>query len=436
MPSRPVGCLWLALAALGAGLLTPPALAERNAPSKVIGASGGPAPRAVQPASAPDATIAAIRKQTLDFERGLNRIRVKHFGSVRIGDIRRAGVEEVRAAVDEFSRILFLLTGRPVEACRADAYPSLLEVFAREADDVRLAMLDLIAEGATGESQAALAWSACFDSTPDVRRAALEGLVSLSLDAGLAQGAQHAIAHALREGDAEQATAAAGVVETLRILEAVPLLVTAQVAPANRAPQRAGPKAFIFVGTQRTFVSDLTPVVGSSSVAFDPTISVLNTGSLLVVHDALVTSYRSEVHAALVRMATDAWGRSTEYLGYDLAGWATWYDRNLKPMLAASETSGAGAPGGRIGRAVAGPPTGPPTPPPGAPAVGASPLRPPPTPITPEMILAPTIDPWHPLGPIYIGAPGAPHLPIVLPRGAGEVRQSAPGTPGAPAGAP
>lgn len=414
MQPLPVGRIWLALAALGAGVIAPSTLAERNAPSKVIGA----------PAATPDATIAAVRKQTLEFERGLNRIRVKHFGSVRIGDIRRAGVEEVRAAVDEFSRILFLITGRPAEACRADAYPSLLEVFAREADDVRLAMLDLIADGNTGESQAALAWAACFDATPDVRRAALEGLVSLSLDAGLAQGAQQAIAHALREGDAQQATAAAGVTETLRILEAVPLLITAQVAPANRAPQRSGPKAFIFVGTQRTFVSNLTPVVGSSSVAFDPTISVLNTGSLLVVHDALVTSYRSEVHAALVRMTTDAWGRSTEYLGYDLAGWATWYDRNLKPMLAAS---GAGAGEGRIGRAVAGPPTAGPTPPPGAPAVGASPLRPPPTPITPEMILAPTIDPWHPLGPIYIGAPGAPHLPIVLPRGAGEVRRGAGG---------
>ena len=430
MQPLPVGRIWLALAALGAGVIAPPALAERNAPSKVIGAAGGPAHRAGQPAPAPDATIAPVRKQTLEFERGLNRIRVKHFGSVRIGDIRRAGVEEVRAAVDEFSRILFLITGRPAEACRADAYPSLLEVFAREGEDVRLAMLDLIAEGNTGESQASLAWSACFDTAPDVRRAALEGLVSLSLDAGLAQGAQQAIAHALREGDAQQATAAAGVTETLRILEAVPLLITAQVAPANRAPQRAGPNAFIFVGTQRTFVSDLTPVVGSSSVAFDPTISVLNTGSLLVVHDALVTSYRTEVHAALVRMTTDAWGRSTEYLGYDLAGWATWYDRNLKPMLAAS---GAGAGEGRIGRAVAGPPTAAPTPPPGAPAVGSSPLRPPPAPISPEMILAPTIDPWYPLGPIYIGAPGAPHLPIVLPRGAGEVRQSAPGAPRSPA---
>ena len=44
---------------------------------------------------------------------------------------------------------------------------------------------------------------------------------------------------------------------------------------------------------------------GTSSVAFDPTVSVLKTGSLLVIQDSLVTSYRTEVHEALVHLGQE-----------------------------------------------------------------------------------------------------------------------------------
>ncbi len=388
-PTRQAG-LSLALIAALAGAL------------RALAASPGPPAGSIARQAPEGPAFAAQRKRAMEFERTLNRIRVKHFGSVRVPDIRKDGVEQVRTALTKFAIETNQATGAPIAECFAEGYTPLLEIFEREAPDVRLAMIDLITERPSPQAQAALAWVACFDASSDMRAGALEGLQALALDGGLAEGAKIALAHALRAGTDEQAIAAAGAAESLKILEAIPLLIAAQVAPANRAAQRAGPKAFIFVGTQRTFVSDVTPVVGTSAVAFDPTVSTLNTGSLLVIHDSLVTSYRSEVHAALVRMTTEAWGRSTEYLGYDLAGWSAWYERNLRPALAAR--GGAAAPPG--------------------PVVASSPLRPPPpAPITPEMALMPVPEPFYTPVPIFMGAPGLPHVPIFLPNGASVERR-------------
>lgn len=50
--------------------------------------------------------------------------------------------------------------------------------------------------------------------------------------------------------------------------------------------------ANIFVATQRSFVSDLTPVVGNSSVAFDPTVSALTTGVTLLLRGVVSADRR------------------------------------------------------------------------------------------------------------------------------------------------
>src|SRR5690606_15471171 len=85
----------------------------------------------------------------------------------------------------------------------------------------------------------------------------------------------------------------------------------------GRESDRTGDVAFIAIGRQVAFVSDLTPVVSDSAVAFDPTIGVINEGTLVRVHDASVTIYREHIHASLVRLTSRASGRSTSQLGYD-----------------------------------------------------------------------------------------------------------------------
>lgn len=61
---------------------------------------------------------------------------------------------------------------------------------------------------------------------------------------------------------------------------------------APRLTFHNGRSANIAVGNQRSYISDLTPVVGSSSVAFDPTISVLNTGVTLLLRGVVSADRR------------------------------------------------------------------------------------------------------------------------------------------------
>ncbi len=53
-----------------------------------------------------------------------------------------------------------------------------------------------------------------------------------------------------------------------------------------------GQRAFIAVATQQTFVSDLTPVVSDSSVAFDPVISTISSGVVLDVEGVISSDRR------------------------------------------------------------------------------------------------------------------------------------------------
>ncbi|MGD9691239.1 MAG: hypothetical protein AB7G17_00180 [Phycisphaerales bacterium] len=62
--------------------------------------------------------------------------------------------------------------------------------------------------------------------------------------------------------------------------------------------------ANMFVATQQTFVSQLTPVVGSSSAAFQPTVSSLNTGVTLLVRGVASTDRRYVTMMIQTRVAS------------------------------------------------------------------------------------------------------------------------------------
>lgn len=64
-----------------------------------------------------------------------------------------------------------------------------------------------------------------------------------------------------------------------------------------------GHSANVFVTSQRPFVSDLTPVVGTSSVAFDPTINTVNSGFTLLVRGVVSSDRRYVTMATIASLA-------------------------------------------------------------------------------------------------------------------------------------
>ena len=134
---------------------------------------------------------------------------------------------------------------------------------------------------------------------------------------------------------------------TLHVLNSIPLLIMAQVAPPPQGEQPAGDLAWIAIETQRAYVAGLQPIAGNGAAAFAPIVGVVTDGSVMRVVDAVVIIYRTEIHNILVGMTSDDWGQSTEYLGYDINAWWHWYNEEYLPHKNAQNSGGdsAGEPG-------------------------------------------------------------------------------------------
>ncbi len=215
-------------------------------------------------------------------------------------------------------------------------YPLLLELFEREPTTVRNQLADFFAEHAAGHSQTMLAWIAVFEEDDEEHRSHAEArLAELAGEDGPSDGAQRVMAMGLKSGEDGPINAAAKLVQRFNLLRAVPLLAQAQVQPRGGSGRdvRRGAIAQIVVGTQQAFVADLTPVVATGAVAFQPTVGVVSSGTVLRVIDAVVYEYRTDVHQILVGMTTAAANEPTGHLGYDAPAWQEWYARVLEPRL-------------------------------------------------------------------------------------------------------
>ncbi|HVT90213.1 MAG TPA: hypothetical protein VHD56_15280 [Tepidisphaeraceae bacterium] len=82
------------------------------------------------------------------------------------------------------------------------------------------------------------------------------------------------------------------------LLRATQISQNATTLTAPRITLFNGQRAFVVVATETAYVSDLTPIVGTSAVAFDPTISIIQSGVLLDVQ-ATVSSDRKYVTLTL-----------------------------------------------------------------------------------------------------------------------------------------
>ncbi len=233
-------------------------------------------------------------------------IRHKHFGKMRVAKIRQQGIDQIKEFTDPA------------------AYEPLIKELIKEADDVRLALLDHFSEqGDYG--QGALAWLAVYEKDPAIRNESMMRLVAPATGPVLS-----VLDQALRSRNDHIATNAGALAGALNALETIPLLIFAQAATS--AADSKGDMAWMAIETQIVFTAGIEPVVGDGAAAFRPILGVISDGFVLRIVDAVAISYRTQIHISLVAMTTHDWGQSTEYLGYDMGQWREWYNTEYIPF--------------------------------------------------------------------------------------------------------
>lgn len=266
---------------------------------------------------------AAQNRRRIELERELAKLRATHFRATRNTELRQLGITKLRTYT------------------APESYPSLLKTFEREGDDVRRAIVQMLVEQGTEEADATLAWAAIMLNNPAFRADALEGLRWRIGEAGVTQPMLNVLDIALQSENESRANLAAEIADHYEIVGLIPRLISAQFSGnpggGGRESGRSGDLAFIAIGRQVAFVSDLTPVVSDSAVGFDPTVSVASEGTVIAIHDAAVTIYRTEVHRSLVGLTSRSWGQPTESLGYDYEAWKRWYFDEFLPSQQTSE---------------------------------------------------------------------------------------------------
>ncbi len=309
-----------------AALACAPALAQTLTAPQSTGRTMSVVEAPPDPDSPQGRALAQAGKKRKELERELYRLRATYFRNIRNVEIRQAGLAKLREYTDPA------------------VFPSLLKIFKRDKEDVRGTILDMLAEQKSDEADATLAWSAVTDEDPWFRDAAADRLVRRAREAGGEPSVyvKSVIATGLKSELNREINAAANLAQALNLIEAIPMLInaqvqgtTAQVGAGGRSGESA--LAYILVGTQTAFVADLEPVVADSAVAFDPTLGVVTEGVVLRVLDAVVVTYRTEVHSSLVGLSSRAWGRPTNGLGWDVPAWHDWYTREFKPYWDAKE---------------------------------------------------------------------------------------------------
>jgi hypothetical protein len=272
------------------------------------------------PAEANDPASIERRAWLAGVENELRKLNAQYLRSIRNVQIRQVGLSKLRTYNDPA------------------VWPTLLEVFDRAKEDVHMTLLDMFQDHASDEGDATLAWIATFEEDDAFRAEAAKRLYQRAAQTeSVSSRIESVVAYALKSDDNKILENAADLANRLDIVAAIPALISAQLSGSTvqtgRDDAGGGALAYILIGTQVAFVSDLTPVVGDSAVAFDPTVAVATDGVVLSIGQAVVTTYRLEVHNSLVGLSSRAWGQSTSPLGWDQEAWKDWYADEFLPHL-------------------------------------------------------------------------------------------------------
>lgn len=261
---------------------------------------------------------ASAQRARLATEKELKQLRAKYFRQLKNEKLRQPGYAKLATYTDPA------------------IFPSLVEIFGSEDENVQRALVDHFREIRTDEADASLAWCAVFGESASLRSLASGRLAERVKETGDASNrVKTVIAGGLRKQHEPTIAAAAQLASTLKLFDAIPALINAQVGitggGGNTADNGTGALAYILVGNQQAFVSGLTPIVGNSAVAFNPQLSVLTEGTVMRIIDAHVVTYRTEVHAALTSLSQQAWGGQHVDHGWDNRAWSHWYANELVP---------------------------------------------------------------------------------------------------------
>ena len=255
----------------------------------------------------------------VDVQQDLRRVYYRFFKSTRNKEMHEQGWRELERFMND-PRVFELM----------------IELFEDKPLEMRQDLLELFVEAANDDADVILAWVAVFDEDEEMRDWSAGRLTERVGESEPSNRIQRVLESGFLSGDDNAAIASASLVRKFNLLKAIPYLIQAQAQP-QRTEVRRGAIAQIVVGTQQAFVANLTPVVANNAVGYQPTIGVVSDGVVLRVMDAVVWSYRTEVHRDLVGMTSDAWGRSTASMGYDHGKWFKWYEDEFKPTLASKK---------------------------------------------------------------------------------------------------
>lgn len=267
----------------------------------------GAVPRMFDQSKCEDVGVLASRAEARGYLKQLQLLRKRHFeGRVRPA-VREEGLKQLREFTDPA------------------AFRPMLTAFRESTPETLLDVYTLLASHGP-EGQAALAWEAINTKDKSIRNE-----ITARLDRPASEAVLRELDRGLRSNTHAVVNAAGYVAGALGAIQAIPLLIFAQAAQDFAGQQ--GDLAWIVIGTQNSYVANVVPVVGDNSGAFQPVIGMFVEGTLLRVMDAVVVTYRVDVHNALVSMTSNLAGSSTEFLGYDMPKWYAWYNDTLLPLL-------------------------------------------------------------------------------------------------------
>ncbi|MBM4107986.1 MAG: hypothetical protein FJ255_04135 [Phycisphaerae bacterium] len=258
-----------------------------------------------------------MRRRQMEFEKRIKKVRFDSLRATNRPDVRAKGLATLNDLTDPA------------------AFTPLVELLADQGPDVNQWLVGHFSSLKSDEADATLAWLALNSRDSELAADAGRALVGRVAQSGvISMRVQRVVVGALQSDADRIVLAGANLAETLGLWQMIPHLINAQVSQGSSA-DRQGPLAWILVGEQTAFVADLTPIVAPGAVAFDPQVATITTGTLLVIHDAVVTTVRFEVADVLHRMAARHVGSDTSRLGFDAGAWKRWHEEVFVPWARA-----------------------------------------------------------------------------------------------------
>lgn len=317
-----------ALLALGLSLVAAgPAAAQ---PAYVHGVEGeGEVPEwarrlAIDPADPRLDEFKQMRRRQMEYEKRIKKVRFQFLRARNRPDVRQKGLATLNDLTDPA------------------AFTPLVELLAGQGSDVDQWLVAHFSSIGTDQADATLAWLAVNSADGELASDAARALSARVGQTGAVSPRVREVVRLALESSADRVVVAgAHLAERLGLWQMIPLLINAQVSQGS-SEDRQGPLAWILVGEQTAFVADLTPIVAPGAVAFDPQVSTITTGTLLVIHDAVVTTVRFEVADVLRRMTLAHLGSDTSRLGFDAAAWKRWHEEVFVPWARSKAGGGPG----------------------------------------------------------------------------------------------